>query len=82
MVDHRGIWHAALTSSVEGNPTGAGDAVTAALVAGLTNRPQLKNLLPFMVAAGAAAVMEPLAGSVDPARIADFESHVEVQELT
>ncbi|WP_285042930.1 hexose kinase [Plantibacter sp. LMC-P-059a] len=50
---------------VSGNPTGAGDAATAGLVAALRAGDTLPEALRTAAAAGAAAVLEPVAGSID-----------------
>ncbi|MGK9147805.1 hexose kinase [Plantibacter flavus] len=50
---------------VTGNPTGAGDATTAALVAALRAGLPLPDALRRAAAAGAAAVLEPVAGAID-----------------
>jgi 1-phosphofructokinase family hexose kinase len=50
---------------VSGNPTGAGDAATAGLVAGLVRGLDLAACLPLAAAAGAAAVLTPVAGEID-----------------
>jgi tagatose 6-phosphate kinase len=66
---------------VQGNPTGAGDAVVAVLADGLLTGEPWPALLRRAAATAAAAVRSPVAGVVDPADVADLEPHVEVQEL-
>ncbi|MFJ4651234.1 hexose kinase [Nocardia sp. NPDC088792] len=62
-----GSWSAALPKPVSGNPTGAGDAATAAIVAALagTTEPDWPAALTEAVATSAAAVAVPVAGEVD-----------------
>lgn len=55
---------------VTGNPTGAGDAATAGLVAALTRGADLPSALRWAAVLGAAAVLSPVAGQV---RLADLE---------
>lgn len=60
-----------------GNPTGAGDALTAALAAGLAHGIAVTDSLPFAVSVAAAAVRSPYAGDVDPAvsALVPWEAH-------
>ncbi|WP_280335548.1 hexose kinase [Nocardia wallacei] len=62
-----GAWTAALPEPVAGNPTGAGDAATAAVIAALaaTPEPDWPALLADAVATSAAAVVIPVAGEID-----------------
>ncbi|MBD8536528.1 PfkB family carbohydrate kinase, partial [Plantibacter sp. CFBP 13570] len=55
-----------------GNPTGAGDAATAGLVAALRAGATLPEALRTAAAAGAAAVLEPIAGAIDLAAFHRF----------
>lgn len=61
------VWRAHLDAVLSGNPTGAGDAAVAGaaslLAAGVTDLPAI---LSRATAWGAAAVLEPLAGSIHP----------------
>lgn len=59
-------WRAFPPHPVVGNPTGAGDAVVAALAAGLAAGQPWPELLVEAVALGAAAVRAPLAGEFEP----------------
>lgn len=78
-----------LPETVAGNPTGAGDAATAALLDAIArhgdpagwDRSQWQQALVAMTAWSAAAVLHPVAGSLDPATIVRFESSVLVEEL-
>lgn len=77
---------ARLNSSVSGNPTGAGDALVAAIAAGFDrSRPETtadwSALLRQGVAWSAAAVLEPLAGRVGP-QYTYFLSQVEITEMS
>ena len=76
--------HAVLSRPVDGNPTGAGDAVVAAVAAhlaevGSAERVDVEELARRAVAAGAAAVLRPLAGEVDPGDVARLLAAVEVR---
>jgi 1-phosphofructokinase family hexose kinase len=66
-------WRASLPRPVEGNPTGAGDAVTAGIARGLALTHEWPDILHEAVALGAAAVAVPTAGEVD---LAAYESHL------
>lgn len=61
-----GVWSARPPQEVRGNPTGAGDAVVAGIAVGLAESAPWPELLVNAVALGAAAVLAPLAGDVDP----------------
>jgi len=63
------IWWAAPLAPVAGNPTGAGDAVVAALVHGLVLGRPWDVQLRYAVAAGTAAAMAPAAGEFS---VADY----------
>lgn len=54
---------------VTGNPTGAGDAATAGLVFALTAGWSLADALLSAAVVGAAAVLAPTAGEIDPTRL-------------
>jgi tagatose 6-phosphate kinase len=60
-----GAYRAMPPETVTGNPTGAGDAVVAALARGLANDTPWRTLLADAVALSAAAVAAPVAGAVD-----------------
>jgi tagatose 6-phosphate kinase len=75
-----GCWRAAPPSRVAGNPTGAGDAATAALVAGAAGRVPWPERLRDAVALSAAAVLQPTAGSVDLADYRGFAPRIVVEE--
>jgi len=61
---------------VHGNPTGAGDAATAGLVAALVEGLELPDVLARAAAFGAAAVLRPIAGEVDLAAVPRFLHHL------
>jgi tagatose 6-phosphate kinase len=61
---------------VSGNPTGAGDAVVAALAAGIIAGTPWPALLGDAAALSAAAVLAPLAGSFDAAAYEGFRNRV------
>ncbi|RSN32528.1 1-phosphofructokinase [Amycolatopsis sp. WAC 04169] len=60
-----GTWHAAPSTVLSGNTTGAGDAVVAALALGLSRAESWPDVLRRAVALSGAAVLGPLAGDVD-----------------
>lgn len=64
-VTEAGCWRAVPPERVAGNPTGAGDAVAAALAVGLADGRPWPQRLADAVALGAAAVAAPLAGDFD-----------------
>lgn len=65
-VTEKGSWRAAPPSKLHGNPTGAGDAASAALVVGMLRGSPWPELLADAGALSAAAVCAPLAGWFDP----------------
>jgi tagatose 6-phosphate kinase len=60
-----GTWHARPPHPVTGNPTGAGDAFTAACARGLAHQRPWPQILADAVALSAAAVAVPVAGAFD-----------------
>ena len=62
----QGVLHAAAPEVLGGNPTGAGDAVSAALAAGMVAGVPWPERLAEAAALSAAAVSAPQAGSFDP----------------
>jgi 1-phosphofructokinase family hexose kinase len=74
-------WHGRLAEPLAGNPTGAGDAAAAALVAGLVAGTAWPLLVAGVVATSAAAVLSPIAGDVAPADVARLRPHVLVSEV-
>ncbi|GAB3887216.1 1-phosphofructokinase family hexose kinase [Terrabacter terrigena] len=82
--------HAYLRRPLSGNPTGAGDALTAALAVELADhgagglpqgRDEWAAALRHGVAWSAAAVLQPVAGSVDPADVDRLLPAVEIEEI-
>lgn len=75
-----------LGTALHGNPTGAGDAVVAALavqIAGSGNPGQALGLaLPKAVAWGGAAVLAPVAGEIDFGVVADLATKTTTEELS
>jgi tagatose 6-phosphate kinase len=61
---------------VDGNPTGAGDAATAGLVLALAAGQSLTEALLSAAVVGAAAVLSPTAGEIDPARLGDLAARL------
>ncbi|WP_324193747.1 hexose kinase [Nocardia otitidiscaviarum] len=76
-------WSAALPEPLAGNPTGAGDAAAAAVIAGLarSREPDWPALLTDAVATSAAAVVIPVAGEIDRALRDRLTPTVRVTEL-
>ena len=68
-VDPAGAWHAKPSPLNPVNPTGAGDAAVAALALGLLDGLPMQEMLSRAAAWSAAAVLEPLAGSLDPRKL-------------
>ncbi|MFI6045925.1 hexose kinase [Nocardia sp. NPDC051321] len=66
-VTAEGAWVATLPEPLAGNPTGAGDSATAAVIAALTEDPvpDWPAILADAVATSAAAVVIPVAGEID-----------------
>jgi tagatose 6-phosphate kinase len=75
-----GSWRAAPPTPVVGNPTGAGDAATAALIVGAVARVPWPDRLRDAVALSAAAVLQPTAGSVDMGHYRGFVPQIVVEE--
>ena len=84
VVDDRGTaLRARLSSPVRGNPTGAGDAMTAAVAVALDQQhdPDWRSVLVTGVAWSAAAVLAPVAGEVDHATVAELTPNVLLEEI-
>ncbi|SCD39904.1 tagatose 6-phosphate kinase, partial [Streptomyces sp. SolWspMP-sol7th] len=64
-----------------GNPTGAGDAVVAALLAGLADAEPWPARLAHATALAAAAVASPVAGEFDARAYARLQGEVKVAEV-
>ena len=72
-------WSARLERPITGvNPTGAGDAVAAALAAGLEDGRDWPSMLEECVVWSAAAVAAPVAGDLDPGVLAEARTFVRV----
>jgi tagatose 6-phosphate kinase len=80
-VSGQGTWLARPPRLISGNPTGAGDALTAAIAAGVSREQTWPELLATGVAWSAAAVAMPWAGQVDESVMADVRSQVVVEAL-
>lgn len=80
-LDRASCWRAQLDAPVSGNPTGAGDALTASLARAFRDGTiDWPGALPHAVATAAAAVLQPVAGTVDPADIDRLIPHVILEE--
>jgi tagatose 6-phosphate kinase len=75
-----GSWRAAPPTRIVGNPTGAGDAAAAALVAGAVASAPWPDRLRHAVALSAAAVTQPTAGAFDMNHYRRFIPQVLVEE--
>lgn len=75
-----GVWRARPPGAMAGNPTGAGDAFTAAVARGLAQGSDWPVVLADAVALSAAAVLSPVAGGYDAAAYRDFAGVVTVEE--
>lgn len=71
-------WCARPPFRVDGNPTGAGDAVVAALAYGLSTGASWPELLTLSVAWSAAAVAAPVAGEIDGEVLAAIDGQVSI----
>lgn len=75
-----GSWRAAPPTRVVGNPTGAGDAAAAALIAGAVAGTPWPDRLRDAVALSAAAVSQPTGGSVDVGTYRSFARQILLEE--
>ena len=73
-------WCVAVPPSVKGNPVGAGDAALAAFVGAEVLGLPPEQALKRAVAAGTAAVAQPVAGRVDPRAVESIEQQVSLLE--
>lgn len=62
---------------VSGNPTGAGDAATAGLISALVAGSSLRNAMRRAAVVGAAAVLAPEAGEIDPDVLPDLDRRLD-----
>jgi 1-phosphofructokinase family hexose kinase len=69
-----------LATELVGNPTGAGDALVAALAAGLSQGRPRRQVLIDAVAWSAAAVLTPVAGALDPDDVSRLETQVHMED--
>lgn len=69
-------WQARLPAPLSGNPTGAGDALVAALAAGLADGSSWPQMVQDAVTWSAAAVLQPIAGAIDPDDVARLAPQV------
>lgn len=77
-----GAYRAAPPAAVAGNPTGAGDALVAALASGLSRRASWPDTLADAVALSAAAVAVPQAGQVDEREYDRLRKIITVETVT
>ncbi|MBM2618564.1 hexose kinase [Actinoplanes sp. LDG1-06] len=76
-----GAWHARAAEVVDGNPTGAGDAATAALALSLAAGTPWPAALADAVATSAACVLRPVAGEIDLEARRRWLGTITVEEL-
>lgn len=74
-------WRVRPPRVVEGNPTGAGDALAAALAWGLAEERELPDILADAVCLAGSAVVPPTAGEIDLATYRELRHTCEVEEL-
>jgi tagatose 6-phosphate kinase len=74
-------WHAVPPRLVAGNPTGAGDAVTAAIAAGMHAHQSWAEIVADAVTFGGAAVAAGVAGEIDLALRNELRRRVVVEEI-
>lgn len=72
---------ARLTTLLAGNPTGAGDALAAALASTAFDGLDMLAAVRRAAAWSAAAVLQPLAGEVDPLKATELLPHVVLEEI-
>jgi tagatose 6-phosphate kinase len=80
-VTEEGVWSARPPEVLDGNPTGAGDAASAAVVAGMVDGVDWPSRLTEAVALSAAAVAAPQAGSFDQEVYRRLREVVQVRAL-
>ncbi len=81
VVDRNGCWVVPGVPDVAGNPTGAGDAATAAIARGLAAGEPPARIAEDAVALAATAVSAPVAGVVDVARFHGHRAHTSARPL-
>ncbi|MEU7630504.1 1-phosphofructokinase family hexose kinase [Nocardia sp. NPDC049220] len=83
LVTADGAWSAVLPEPLAGNPTGAGDSATAAVIAALSEEPDpdWPAILTDAVATSAASVVIPVAGEFDRCLRANVAPTVRVEQL-
>jgi tagatose 6-phosphate kinase len=79
--DGRRAWTARPPRQITGNPTGAGDALTAGLARGLAHRQPWPQVLADALALAAAAVAAPVAGQIDEPLYRELMASATVQEV-
>ena len=73
-------WRGRLAKPLRGNPTGAGDAAVAALAAGVATGATARAMVQAAVAWSAAAVLQPVAGDVNPDDVRRLSGQVLMEE--
>jgi tagatose 6-phosphate kinase len=80
-LSEQGTFEARPPERQRGNPTGAGDAATAAIAAGVKRGMAWPEVLVDAVAVSAAAVLHPLAGSFDEGAYQRLRGRVDIQKV-
>ena len=75
-VDGERWWSQPAVPAVRGNPTGAGDASTAAFALALAEGGSMADALSRAAVVGAAAVLQPVAGAIDRGDVATLQDAV------
>lgn len=81
-VTDEGAWHAEPPEALAGNPTGAGDAATAAIALGLARGMPWPDIVREAVAVSGAAVVAHVAGEYDEATYYRWRREVPVRQIT
>lgn len=76
-----GSWRGRPERTLVGNPTGAGDALVAAIAAGLTRGLATPEWLRLGVGSSGAAVLDPVAGRVDPRMVEQLAARAVIEPL-
>lgn len=76
-----GTWRATPARALVGNPTGAGDALVAALAVGMARGDDLPTMLRAAVGSSGSAVLNPVAGHIDPAVAADLAAQATLSRI-
>lgn len=76
-----GAWRATPGRPLRGNPTGAGDALVAAIAVSLVDGRSWPEALRLAIGASGAAVLDPVAGHIDPRVAAELAAAATVEPI-